>query len=409
MKELILRINYLKKIQNFYGKTLIKVITWMRRTWKSTFLKQVFEDLKNNNWFKEKQIFYVNKELLKFDFIRDYNDLNNYFLNWKKENNIWNKFIIWIDEIQVISSWEKFINSVLAEYWDEIEIFITGSNSNMLSSELSTFISWRYIEFHIYPLTFKEYLQKNENNLEIREEFLNYIKYWGLPWILALWNNEEIIFEYLKWIYNTIFVKDILAYNNIRSSVFFEKLYIYLFRNVWTIFNSKKIRDYIASNYQNKLSIDTIINYINFWLKAFLTYEVNRYMIKWKNLFQVNNKYYAWDIGIRNAISGFNFKQDIWNILENIVFLELKTRWYFVTVWILWEQEIDFVAEKNWEIKYFQVAYLLASEETTEREFWNLLKIKDNWPKYVLSMDEIFETKYEWIIHKNIREWLLDN
>jgi predicted AAA+ superfamily ATPase len=211
----------------------------------------------------------------------------------------------------------------------------------------------------------------------------------------------------LRGIYNTIFVKDILAYNSIKNSVFFEKLYKYLFRNVWTIFNAQKIRAYIFSNSGTKISVDTIINYINFGIKSFIIYEVNRYMIKWKNMFQINNKYYSWDIGIRNAVSWFNFKQDIWNILENIVFLELKSRWYNVSVWILWDLEIDFVAEKNWELKYFQVAYLLSSEKTVNREFWNLLKIKDNWPKYVLTMDDFFETKYEWIIHKNIKEWLI--
>ncbi len=408
MKKQIIRQKYLDKISKYFNKPIIKVITWMRRTWKSTFLKQVFSILKEKSFFNEKEFFYVNKELLEFDFIKDYNDLNDFFIKWKNKNNIWNKFVVWIDEIQIINWWEKFINSILSEYSDNIEIFITGSNSQMLSSELSTLISGRYIEFHIYPLSFKEYISYFPREYLIKELFLNYLKFWGLPWIINFWNEEEITYEYLRWIYNTIFVKDILSYNSIKNSVFFEKLYKYLFRNVWTIFNAQKIRYYILSNSQIKTSVDTIINYINFWIKSFIVYEVNRYMIKWKNLFQVNNKYYSWDIGLRNSISGFNFKQDIWNILENIVFLELKSRWYNVTVWILWDLEIDFVAEKNWELKYFQVAYLLSTQETTDREFWNLLKIKDNWPKYVLTMDELFETKYEWIIHKNIKDWLLE-
>ncbi len=407
MKEKIIRKKYLQKIGKYYGKNLIKVITGMRRTGKSTFLRQVFDDLREKKLFEEKQIFYVNKELLKFDFIRDYKDLNDYFLEWKKKNSIKNKFVIWIDEIQLIDSWEKFINSILAEYEEKVEIFITWSNSWMLSSELSSLIAGRYVEINIFPLNFKEYFEFFwwENKKDI---FLKYLQFGWLPGILKLWSEQEIIYEYLRWVYNTIFVKDILAYNNIKNSSFFEKLYVYLFRNVWTIFSAKKIRAYVVSNLNLKISVDTIINYIDFWIKAFLLYESNRYMIKWKNIFQVNNKYFSWDIWIRNAVSWFNFKQDIWNILENIVYLELKSRWYNVYIWVLGNQEIDFVAEKNWKIEYFQIAYLLNSQETREREFWNLLKIKDNWPKYVLTMDEFFETSYEWIIHKNIINWLLE-
>ncbi|MDQ7008723.1 MAG: ATP-binding protein [Candidatus Gracilibacteria bacterium] len=407
MKEQIIRKQYLDKIGKFYKKPLIKVITGMRRTGKSTFLKQVFTNLKEREFFSENNFFYVNKELLEFDFIKDYNDLNIFFIEWKNINKIGNKFVIGIDEIQIINGWEKFVNSILAEYGDNIEIFITGSNSEMLSSELSTLISGRYIELHILPLTFKEFVNYDHIEKSIDKLFLKYIKFGGLPGIINFGNDEEIIYEYLRGIYNTIFVKDILAYNSIKNSVFFEKLYKYLFRNVGTIFNAQKIRAYTSSNSGTKISVDTIINYIKFGIKSFIIYEVNRYMIKGKNIFQINNKYYSGDIGIRNALSGFNFKQDIGNILENIVFLELKSRGYNVTVGILGDLEIDFVAEKNGELIYFQVAYLLLSEDTSKREFGNLLKIKDNWPKYVLTMDDFFETKYEGIIHKNIKDWLI--
>ncbi len=406
MSKIIKRNRYLTKIAKYYNKPLIKVITWMRRCWKSCFLKSIFDDLIEKELYLDNEIFYINKELLKFDFISDYRELNNYFLDWKKENNITNKFVIAIDEIQFIDWWEKFINSILSEYEEKVDIFITWSNSNLLSSELSTYISWRYIEFHIYPLSFNEYklfsIKKSDKNL-----FLDYIKYWGLPWIFNLNWEEEVINDYLKWVYNTIFVKDILNFNKIKNSAFFERLYFYLFKNISVLFSAKKIKDYIYSQ-KITTSVDTIINYINLWLKTYLIYETNRFDIKWKKIFQVNNKYYAWDIWLRNALVWFSFKDDIWNILENIVYLELKARWYDVQVWVLWDKEIDFIATKNGNIKYFQVTYLLSSEKVREREFWNLLQINDNWDKYVLSMDEVFETRNDWVIHKNIIEWLLE-
>jgi len=354
----------------------------------------------------DNNIFYINKESLDFDFINDYKDLNNYFLKWLKDNNVKWFFIVAIDEIQLIKWWEKFINSILLDYREKLDIFVTGSNSNLLSSELSTLIAWRYIEFHIYPLIFSEYL--DFYNWDKNDLFLDYLKYWWLPWLVRLPKEDDLIYEYLRGIYSTIFVKDILYYNKLKTSNIFEKLYIYILKNIWTIFSAKKITDYIKSNLQTKTSLDTIINYINLWLKTYLIYEVNRYNIKWKNVFQVNNKYFSWDIWIRNAKVWFNFAKDITNVLENIIFLELKTRWYNVNVWILWNLEIEFVAEKNWEIIYIQVCYLLSNQDTIDREFWNLLKIKDNWKKYVLSMDNIFETKNEWIIHKNIIDFLLD-
>jgi len=406
MEKIISRKLYLRKIKKYYKKPIIKVITGMRRTWKSYFLKSIFDDMKNCNIVIDNNIFYINKESLDFDFINDYKDLNNYFLKWLKDNNVKWFFIVAIDEIQLIKWWEKFINSILLDYREKLDIFVTGSNSNLLSSELSTLIAWRYIEFHIYPLIFSEYL--DFYNWDKNDLFLDYLKYWWLPWLVRLPKEDDLIYEYLRGIYSTIFVKDILYYNKLKTSNIFEKLYIYILKNIWTIFSAKKITDYIKSNLQTKTSLDTIINYINLWLKTYLIYEVNRYNIKWKNVFQVNNKYFSWDIWIRNAKVWFNFAKDITNVLENIIFLELKTRWYNVNVWILWNLEIEFVAEKNWEIIYIQVCYLLSNQDTIDREFWNLLKIKDNWKKYVLSMDNIFETKNEWIIHKNIIDFLLD-
>ena len=403
---IIKRKYYLEKIRKYYKKPLIKVITWLRRSWKSIFLKTIFEELVENKIYTKNQIFYINKELLEFDNIKTYVELNEAFLKWKKENTIWDNFVVAIDEIQEIKEWEKFVNSIFAEYGENIDIFITWSNSHLLSSSLSTYIAWRYIEFEIYPLNFSEYCEFEKSH-DYRKAFLEYIKYWWLPWIFKLDKESDIVYDYLKWVYNTIFVKDVLNYNKVKNSYLFEKLYEYILKNIWNIFNSTNIRNYIK-NENISASVDTIIDYISYGCKSYIINEVNRYDIKGKKLFQISNKYYAWDIWIRNAIVGFNFKEDISYILENIVFLELKKRWYSVNIWILQDKEIDFIATKNNEIIYIQVCYLLSSQWVIDREFNNLLQIKDNWTKYVLSMDDIFETKFEGIIHKNIINWCLD-
>ncbi len=407
MSQIFKRDKYLRKVEKYLNVPLIKVITGLRRAWKSYFLKSIFELVKEKGLYEEKEIFYINKELLEFDFIKNYLDLNNYFLKWKKENNIETKFLLAVDEIQEIEFWEKFVNSILAEYWEKADIFITGSNSNLLSSKLSTYIAWRYIEFHIFSLDFEEFamFSKKEANKEL---FLEYLKYGGLPWIFRLNREDEIIKEYLAWVYRTIFIKDVLNTYNIKNTSFFEKLYLYLLKNIWTLFSANSIKNYIKSE-NISISIDTIINYINYSKETYLIYDSSRFDIKWKKILTVSNKFYVWDIWIRNALVWFNFASDIWNILENIVFLELLWRWYKVQIWVLWDKEIDFIAERFWEKKYFQVCYLLSDEKVVQREFGNLLQINDNREKYVLSMDDIFETKYEWIIHKNIINWLLES
>jgi len=282
MNKIIKRKKYIEKIRKYYNKPIIKVITGMRRTWKSYFLRSIFNDMVEQKIVKEKNIFYINKESLEFDHINNYKDLNNDFLKWKQKNKITSFFVVAIDKIQMISWWEKFINSILSDYSDGVDIFITGSNSNLLSSELSTLIAWRYVEFHIYPLSFSEYLDFyhwNKNDL-----FLDYLKFWWLPWLVILPKDEDLIFDYLKWIYSTIFVKDILYYNKLKTSNIFEKLYIYILKNIWTIFSARKITDYIKSNLQTKTSVDTIINYINLlMLSVFITIMLA--IEKWKKLF----------------------------------------------------------------------------------------------------------------------------
>jgi len=395
---------YLKQIKKYISSPLVKVITGMRRVGKSFVMKMILDFLVTDQWYNQNQIFYINKELLEFDFIKDYNDLNKHFLEWKVNNIKNEKIIISIDEIQEIQWREKFINSILAEYWEMIDIYITWSNANLLSSKLSTYIAGRYIEFVIYPLNFEEYSifagKKPDYDL-----FLEYIKYWWLPGIFNL-KDQDTIYDYLKWVYDTIFVKDILNYNSIKSNTFFEQLYEYIFKNIWSVFTANSIADYLKSQ-KIDIWVQTVLNYLSYWQASFIIHNAKRYNIRGKKTFQIYDKFFTNDIWLRNAKVGFNFATDIGLVLENIVYNELIRRWNKVLIWRRNDLEVDFVAEKNWNYEYYQVCYILNNEKTTDREFRSLLAIQDNRPKYVISMDQIFPTKNSWIQHINIIDWIL--
>ncbi len=389
LKEKILeRPFYNDWLKKYLNSNVIKVITWMRRVWKSYLLKYLIQDIIKTCYTTQNNVFYINKEDLEFDFIKDYNDLYSEFKNFLQNIDKDKKIFIWIDEIQEIKWWEKFVNSILSTYQKNAEIFITWSNSNMLSSELSTLITWRYIEFEVYPLSYNEYsifswTQKSH------ELFLEYIKYGWLPWIFGVNKDEKIIFDYLKWIYSTILLKDIVASFWLRNIDFFENLYKYIFANVWNIFSAKSISDYLKSQ-KVKISPETVLNYLDYGLKVYMLELVKSVEPDTKKYFEIYNKYYIWDLGLRNSLVWFDFKRDIWKVLENYVFLELKRNWYSIKIWRLSNgKEIDFIAEKNWIIKYFQVCYLLGWEDTIEREYSSLEEINDNWEKYVVSFDEI--------------------
>jgi len=389
LKEKIIKRPYYNDLFKKYLDTnIIKVITWMRRVWKSYLLKFLIQDIIINDFTIQKNIFYINKEDLEFDYIKDYNDLYVEFKKFIQNIETNKKIFVWIDEIQEIYWWEKFINSILSTYRENIDIFITWSNANMLSTELSTLITWRYIELEVYPLSYSEYsiFSLKEKS---RDLFLEYIKYWWLPWIFWVNKDEKIVFDYLKWIYSTILLKDIVYSFWLRNIDFFENLYKYIFSNVWNIFSAKSISDYLKSQKIN-ISTETVLNYLDYWLKVYMLELIKSVDPDTKKYFEIYNKYYVWDLWLRNSLVWFNFKKDIWKILENYVFLELKRNSYNIKIWRFqnWK-EIDFIAEKNWIIKYFQVCYLLWSEDTISREYSPLENIKDNWEKYVVSFDEI--------------------
>ena len=394
---------YLNSIKGYINKPVIKVITGMRRVGKSYFVKQIINSLIDNS-IKPEQILYVNMELMKFDFIKDYKSLykyvSKYFENCKK------KKYIFIDEVQEIEHWEKVISSFFAE--ERYDIYITGSNSNLLSSELSTLISGRYIEFSIYSLSFSEFLDfRLEQKQDIKTEFNNYLKFGGFPVIHSFDFNEELTYQYISSLYNTILLKDVIARYNLRNVRLFTDIVKFTFSNLGQIFSSNSISKYLKNQKKN-VGVETIQNYLHYLESSFLLYKVQRYDIKGKRVLELFEKYYLGDISLKNAVVGYR-DEDISGLLENIVFLKLKQDNYNVFIGKYDNYEVDFIAEKNGNKKYFQVAYLLNSDKTIDREFSVLERIKDNYPKYVITMDNLPMSDKNGISRMHIIDFLLDN
>lgn len=398
---LIRRKNYLERIGLYLDKPIIKVITGMRRVGKSTILQSLKNELLSKK-IKQKNIIWINKESLEFDFIKDYNHLYKY-VKTNLADVKGNKYLF-IDEIQEISNWEKAVASIFTEKM--ADIILTGSNAHILSSELATYISGRYVEIPIYPLTFSEFLLFSKNKqLTTEENFKYYLKYGGLP-AVNIFVDEEAVDNYLNSIINTVLLKDVIKRNKIRDVELLERLVLYLMDNVGNITTAKSISDYFKSQ-KVKVSVDTIQNYIKYLESAFLFYRVPRYDIKGKKYLEYFDKLFMGDIGLRNGFIGYKDK-DISGILENIVFLEMKKRGYKITIGTLGGYEIDFIAEKQNEKIYIQVARALEQEKTIQREFGNLEKITDNYKKIVLSMDKYFQKDYNGIEHKFLPEFLLE-
>ncbi|MFA6618801.1 MAG: ATP-binding protein [Candidatus Neomarinimicrobiota bacterium] len=389
------------KIAPFVDKPIIKVISGIRRCGKSTFMKLMIKRLLDKGISKN-NILYINKELLEFEFIKDYSILNSYVKEKFSANS--EKKYLFIDEIQEIKDWERAVNSFLAE--GTIDIYITGSNSRMLSSELATLLTGRYVLISMYPLSFKEFLIfRGDKATLIEDEFQLYLKFGGLPGIHDLPLNDEIIFQYINSIYNTIMLKDIVARYAIRDVTLFERISSFVFDNIGNITSAKKISDYIKSQHI-KVSVDTVQNYISFLKDAFIMFKVQRYDIKGRKHLEIYEKYYASDTGIRHSVLGYRY-DDISLLLENIVYFELLRRGYRVSIGKFDNYEIDFIAQKNDEKIYFQVTYLLSGKDAIEREFRPLLKINDNYQKIVLSMDKIWGEDKEGIKRVNIIDFLL--
>jgi len=395
---------YIEKIKPFINKDIIKVITGIRRSGKSVMLKLIMEELKQNK-IDEKQFININFENLINIELTTADKLHEYIL--KKASEIKKKYYIFLDEIQEVKNWEKCINSLRVNEEYDFDIYITGSNAKLLSGELSTYLAGRYVEFVIYPFSFKEFLEtlkSIQQDVSTREAFQKYVKFGGMPFLYNLAFEEEASLQYLKDIYSSIILKDITQRNKIRDTDMLERVISYLIMNVGNNFSATSISKFFKSE-NRKVSVETILNYIKAAEESFLIYRVSRDDLIGKKVLNVNEKYYIADHGMREAILGSN-QRDINQIFENIIYLELLRKGYNVRVGKVDNLEVDFVCTKGNEKIYVQVAYLLASSETIEREFTSLEKIDDNYPKYVISMDE-FDMSRNGIKHINIIEFLI--
>ena len=376
---------YIEKIKPFIDKDIIKVLTGIRRSGKSVMLKLIMEELKQNK-IDEKQFININFENLINRELTTADKLHEYIL--KKASEIKKKYYIFLDEIQEVKNWEKCINSLRVNEEYDFDIYITGSNAKLLSGELSTYLAGRYVEFVIYPFSFKEFLEtlkSIQQDVSTREAFQKYVKFGGMPFLYNLAFEEEASLQYLKDIYSSIILKDITQRNKIRDTDMLERVISYLIMNVGNNFSATSISKFFKSE-NRKVSVETILNYIKAAEESFLIYRVSRDDLIGKKVLNVNEKYYIADHGMREAILGSN-QRDINQIFENIIYLELLRKGYNVRVGKVDNLEVDFVCTKGNEKIYVQVAYLLASSETIEREFTSLEKIYDNYPKYVISMD----------------------
>lgn len=398
---MIIREAYLRQIVPLIDKNLIKVLTGVRRSGKTVLLSQIQDYLLKNGKSKS-QIINISLESKKNKKFKDGDVLYEYLISACEKLNA--KAYIFLDEIQIVSGWEEVVSSLLVDV--DCDVYITGSNSKLLSGELATLIAGRYIQIHVYPFTLSEAKQMLEQTGKFKSDeelFQNYLKYGGLPMRFSL---EEISLEtYLSDTYDAIVVKDIIQRNNIKDTNLLNMILAFLMDNIANPFSARSI---VAALKQEGISttVETVIAYIDYIKKAMVVYSAQRYDIKGKKLLTTNEKYYTVDLGLRNCVKASG-EIDYNKLYENIVYLELLCRGYDVKVGKTDDYEIDFVAYKGSDILYVQVCYLLASPETVEREFGNLERIKDNYPKYVISGD-LPDFSRNGIKHYNIVKFLLN-
>jgi len=396
----IIRPKYLKQITQFVDKPVIKVLTGMRRVGKSTLLTMIKDEILKN--IPDNNKIYLNFESAELFDITTAKALHTYLQPLIKKTK--GKIYFFFDEIQMVSGWELVVNGLSVD--KDCDIYITGSNSTLISGDLATLLSGRYTAFEIYPFTFGEFMQIFKNKKIPKETlFEKFVQLGGMPFLHYFDLDEVPSFKYLNDVYNTVLVKDVLQYNNIRDVDIFNRILSYVLENIGHTFSANSIKNYFK-NEKRAVSIDTVLNYLEYCKNAFIIKKVARYDMAGKKLLKVDEKYYVTDHGFRQA-QGFSNTKDIERTLENIVFIELASRGYEVKIGKLKDREIDFIAQKNNRIFYYQVAYMLTDEKTREREFGVYKSIEDNFPKYVLSMDH-FDFSRDGVIHKNIIDFLLE-
>ena len=401
---MIIREKYLSQIRPFYDKDLIKVITGIRRCGKSVILTQIMDELKDKG-IKENQIIYINFESKRYDNIKNDNDLY-YYIQEKMKEEI--KYYLFLDEIQNIENWEKTVNSFKADLGEKISIFITGSNSDLLSSEIATHLSGRYVSFKVYPFTFKEVCKfkniETKDKYELEKDFMDYVKWGGLPQRFILEDDNQIR-TYLSDVYDSIVIKDIIERFGIKDLDLFNRIVEYIVTTPAQTFSAESLAKYFTVNDDRGVTKNTLYNYLEYMSKAMLISKADRYDVRGKRILNGKYKYYLTDLGLGQVMNTTKRPQ-MGAYLENIVYNELLSRGYDVKVGSLENGEIDFVATKFEERLYIQVAYQL-SDDIIDREFGVFDNINDHYPKYVISTDK-FDLSQNGIIHKNIIDWLLE-
>ena len=398
---MIIREIYLSKIRPFYDQDLIKVIMGIRRCGKSVLLLQIIDELKEKG-IEEKQIIYINFENEDYSFIKNDIDLHNYI---KEKITNKEKYYLFFDEIQNVKDWEKAINSFKTS--KNVSIFITGSNSDLLSGELATHLAGRYVSFKIYPLTFSEVceLKNIKEKEDIEEAFDDYITWGGMPQRFML-TDEMQTKTYLSDVYDSIVVKDIITRFGIKDLDLFNRIVEYIVTTPSQNFSAESLSNYFANKDNREVSKVTLYNYLEYMTKAMLINKADRYDIRGKRILNGKYKYYLTDLGL-GQVKNIGKRQQLGAYLENIVYNELISRGYDVKIGNLEKAEIDFIATRFKEKIYIQVAYILADDTVMDREFGAYKGIEDNYPKYVLTMDK-HDFSQEGIIHKNVIDWLLE-
>jgi uncharacterized protein len=397
----LIRSDYLNKISGFINNKLIKVLVGQRRSGKSYILRQIINKLLHEG-VNPVNIFYLNLEMADFDFIVHYNDLDSLIKLYKQNLKPQGKIYLFIDEIQAIASWEKLINSWSQDYTQDFEIFISGSNSEMLAGELASLLSGRYVQFVIYPFSYLEFIQikKLDNS---KQSFLQYLSFGGLPELFNLPDNETRQ-HYVQAVKDTVLLRDIIHRYNIKDSKLLEDIFVFLIHNASNLFSVQNIINYFKSK-NRKVHYETLVNYIHYLKNTFLVHQAEKFNIKGKEILAGTCKYYINDLSFKNYLYP-GYAYGIGYMLENMVYLQLINAGYHVYVGYLRNKEIDFVAIKNDRTIYLQVAYLLENQEIINREYSGLRSIPDNFEKYIISLDEIQFPNNEGI--KHILAWNLN-
>ena len=396
---------YTEQLKNFINKPQIKIITGIRRSGKSTVLRLLKEALLTSG-IKEDQLISLNFE--SFSYL-EFTTAPKLYAYVKEKMQQGKKNYLLLDEIQEVDGWEKAVNAFMADF--DVDIYITGSNSHLLSSELATYLAGRYVEIPVFTLSFREFLDFRKHYFPEEETkispFATYLRKGGFPVIHTVNYDEETAYKVIRDIYSSVILRDSVQRYKIRDVELLERVIRYVFDNIGNTFSGKNVADYFK-NQQRKTDINTIYNYLHALEAAFILYRVSRYDIKGKEILKTQEKFYASDVSLVYATMGYRDRM-ISGILENIVFLELKRRGYQVYIGKLDNKEIDFLAEKPGEKVYIQVAYKLESNQTVEREFAPLLAVDDHYPKYVVTMDDFWKDTIDGIRHLYITDFLLSD